>query len=79
MVSSYSLRAGLLDDLVALHTEASAEGEYEVSFHLLMAALKLAESLGDQDTLDRIAAVDDNRVRPYIDAALERLRAAAAR
>lgn len=53
---SYRIRSGLLDDLLALNTEAFAEGEYEVAYHMLMGALHLTERLGKRDVLERIAA-----------------------
>ncbi len=56
---SYRIRSGLLDDLLALNTEAFAEGEYEVAYHMLMGALHLAESLGKREALDRIAAAGE--------------------
>ena len=56
MVKSYSLQAGLLEDLLALHTEASAEEEHEVAHHLLMAALHLANSLGDEKRIEAVRA-----------------------
>ncbi len=52
---SYRIRSGLLDDLLALNTEAFAEGEYEVAYHMLMGALHLTERLGKRDVLERIA------------------------
>ena len=53
---SYRIRSGLLEDLLALNTEAFAEGEYEVAYHMLMGALHLTEKLGKHDVLERIAA-----------------------
>jgi hypothetical protein len=53
---SYRIRSGLLDDLLALNTEAFAEGEYEVAYHMLMGALHLTERLGKREALERIAA-----------------------
>jgi hypothetical protein len=53
---SYRIRSGLLDDLLALNTEAFAEGEYEVAYHMLMGALHLTERLGKREILERIAA-----------------------
>jgi hypothetical protein len=44
------------DLLLELADDAAAEGEYESAFHLLMAALHLAEHRGDHDAVMRAGA-----------------------
>jgi hypothetical protein len=44
------------DSLLELADDASAEGEYECAYHLLMAALHLAEHHGDHDAVMRAGA-----------------------
>ena len=44
-----------LERLLALQSECVAGGEYESAYHLLMAALHIADHSGDTPALDRIA------------------------
>jgi hypothetical protein len=44
------------DSLLELADDAAAEGEYESAYHLLMAALHLAEHRGDHDAAMHIGA-----------------------
>ena len=46
----------LFDELMSLHARAAAEGEYEVAYHCLMAALHLADQQGDERALDEVDA-----------------------
>ena len=45
-----------LEPLLELADDAAAEGEYEVAYHLLMAALHAAEHRGAHDAAMRIGA-----------------------
>lgn len=50
----------LFGELMNLQARAAAEGEYEVAYHCLMAALHLADHRGDQNALDEVdTAVKD--------------------
>jgi hypothetical protein len=42
-------------NLLELADDVAADGEYESAYHLLMAALHLAEHHGDRDAVDHIA------------------------
>jgi hypothetical protein len=44
------------DSLLELAEDAAGEGEYECAYHLLMAALHLAEHRGEHDAVMRIGA-----------------------
>lgn len=44
------------DSLVELADDAAAAGEFETAYHLLMAALHLADHRGDQEAAMRIGA-----------------------
>lgn len=44
------------EPLVELADDAAADGEYEAAYHLLMAALHLAEHRGEHDAVMRIGA-----------------------
>ena len=44
------------DALLELANDAAAEAEYETAYHLLMAALHLAEHRGNHDAVMRIGA-----------------------
>ena len=44
------------DSLLELANDAAAEGEYETAYHLLMAALHLADHRGHADAVMRIGA-----------------------
>ena len=44
------------DSLLELANDAAAESEYETAYHLLMAALHLAEHRGDLDAVMHIGA-----------------------
>ena len=44
------------DSLLELANDAAAEAEYETAYHLLMAALHLAEHRGNHDAVMRIGA-----------------------
>ena len=46
-----------LETILELSDDAAAEGEYETAYHLLMAALHVAEHRSDHDAVERIAAV----------------------
>ena|SRR6267143_1632115 len=60
--------AGMLSEMLALNASAAARGEYEVAYHLLMAALHVAEHEKDGGGLERIARVAREQA-----AALERV------
>lgn len=47
----------MLDELLQLNARAAAAGEFEVAYHLLMAALHAADHAQDQAVLDRITAL----------------------
>jgi len=47
--------AAMLDELLALDHQAVDGGDYEVAYHLLMAALHIAEHAKDLAGLERIA------------------------
>ena len=44
----------MLDEVLKLNADAVAQGEYEVAYHLLMAALHFAEAQKNVVALDRI-------------------------
>lgn len=44
------------DSLLELADDAAAQAEYETAYHLLMAALHLADHRGDHDAVMRIGA-----------------------
>jgi hypothetical protein len=44
-----------IERLLALYAECSAGGEYEAAYHVLMAALHLADHAGDAGALGRIS------------------------
>ena len=46
----------LFHEVMTLHERAAAEGEYEVAYHCLMAALHLADHHGDEAALDEVEA-----------------------
>ena len=46
----------LFHQLMELQAQAGAEGEYEVAYHCLMAALHLADHRGDEDALNKVDA-----------------------
>jgi hypothetical protein len=47
----------MLDQILALNERAAAAGDYEVAYHLLMAALHAADHAKDRAALDRILAL----------------------
>lgn len=47
----------MLEQILELNRQAAARGEYEVAYHLLMAALHWADHSGNADVLVEIAAV----------------------
>ena len=58
----------MLDEVLKLNAAAAAQGDYEVAYHLLMAALHVADHAKDLAAVDRIST----RAREQ-GAALERL------
>lgn len=44
----------MLNEVLKLNADAAAEGEFEVAYHLLLAALHVAEGRKDALVLDRI-------------------------
>jgi hypothetical protein len=47
----------MLEEILKLNGEAAASGEYEVAYHLLMAALHVVDHGRDPKALERIAAL----------------------
>ena len=47
----------VLEEILALNARAAAAGDFEVAYHLLMAALHLADHSGDEAALDRLAQI----------------------
>jgi hypothetical protein len=47
----------MLDAILRLNADAAAQGDYEVAYHLLMAALHVADHTHDSAALERIAKV----------------------
>jgi hypothetical protein len=47
----------MLEEVLKLNGEAAARGEYEVAYHLLMAALHVADHAKNSQVLERIAAL----------------------
>jgi hypothetical protein len=47
----------MLEEVLKLNGEAAARGEYEVAYHLLMAALHAADYAKNFQVLERIAAL----------------------
>jgi hypothetical protein len=45
----------MLDKVLKLNAEAAAQGDYEVAYHLLMAALHVADHAKDAAGVERIA------------------------
>lgn len=58
----------MLSDVLKLNAEAVARGQYEVAYHLLMAALHVADDAKDLAALERVAQLAKEQ-----GAALERL------
>jgi hypothetical protein len=57
------------DAILELGRQAGAEGEFETAYHMLMAAVHLADRRGDMPALQRVAALAKEQ-----DEALEALR-----
>src|SRR5207237_797435 len=47
----------MLDEVLQLNAEAAARGQYEVAYHLLMAALHVADDEKDLAVLERVAKI----------------------
>ena len=47
----------MLEEILALNSEAAAKGNFEVAYPLLMAALHHADHAGDQAVLDRLSQI----------------------
>ena len=47
----------MLEQILELNRQAAARGEYEVAYHLLMAALHCIDDSGDPSALDPLAAL----------------------
>jgi hypothetical protein len=45
----------MFEEILALNGQAAARGDYEVAYHLLMAALHHADHIGDEAALARLA------------------------
>jgi len=58
----------MLSEILKLNTDAAAGGQYEVAYHLLMAALHVADDARDLPAIERIAQITKEH-----GAALERL------
>lgn len=61
--------AAMLDELLALDRQAASGGDYEVAYHLLMAALHAADHAKDLAGVERIAQLATEQC-----AAIERVR-----
>lgn len=57
------------DSLLELANDAAGEAEYETAYHLLMAALHLAEHRGEHDAVMRIGAAG-RRIGVAVEAAV---------
>jgi histidinol phosphatase-like PHP family hydrolase len=44
----------MLEEILQLNRRAAANGDFEVAYHLLMAALHAADRAGDEDALQRL-------------------------
>lgn len=58
----------MVDEVLKLNAEAAARGQYEVAYHLLMAALHAADHEKDLAALDRISKIGKEQ-----SAAIERI------
>jgi hypothetical protein len=47
----------MLEEILALNARAAASGNYEVAYHLLMAALHHADHAGDEAALARLSKI----------------------
>ena len=45
----------MLEEILALNRQAAGKGDFEVAYHLLMAALHHADHAGDEPALTRLA------------------------
>ena len=63
--------AAMLEEMLALNRQAAAGGDYEVAYHLLMAALHMADHTRDLAGVERIAQLAKEQC-----AAIERVRPA---
>ena len=45
----------MLEEILALNQQATARGDFEVAYHLLMAALHHVDHIGDQAALGRLS------------------------
>ena len=47
----------MLEEILALNEQAAGRGDFEVAYHLLMAALHHADHVGDEAALGRLAKI----------------------